>query len=219
MATQPIPPWEPWKTPRKCPRVALLTEVECLASGVIIHGWSENVSTGGLFVLSSQTFEPDTRVIVRLKFPSGYPLECPGCVARAIRGKHMGIQFLELKEEDRKALTDYINKAKHPRRSARIARHVSVVIRWTDPGGNAREEPAQTIDLSRYGCRLACQTRFKVGENLYLWWPEGQRGVHTRAVFRRLGGLGEATEVAVEFLDDGDFWRINFPLDMPTKKR
>ena len=219
MANQSIPPWEPWKASRKFPRVALLTEIECLASGVITHGWSENVSMGGLFVLSGQTFEPDSRVMVRLKFPGGSRLECPGRVARAILGKHMGIQLLELKDEDRKALSDYINKAKHPRRSARIPRQVSVVIRWTDPGGNVREEPAQTIFLSRYGCLLASQTRFKVGESLYVWWPEGQRGVHSCAVFRRLGGLGEAVEVAVEFLDHGDFWGINFPLDMPTKKR
>ncbi len=218
MATRPIPPWEPWKAPRKFPRVALLTEVECQASGVIVHGWSENVSMGGVLVLSSQTFEPDARVIVRLKFPSGCVLECPGRVARAMRAKHMGIHFLELTEEDRKALAAYIHKAKHPRRSARLARQVAVVIRWTDPGGHAREEPAQTINLSRYGCLLTCRTRFKVGEDLYVWWPEGQRGVHARVVFRCLG-LGEAAEVAVEFLDDGDFWGINFPLDMSTKRR
>lgn len=205
-----IPPWEPWKAPRKHLRVLLRAEVQCVANGITINGWSENISMGGLFVLAGQTLDLGTEVAVRLRFPTGYWLECSGSVARATPGKDMGIQFRELKEEDRKELSGYIQKQKDPRRSTRIMRRLSVVLRWTDLEGQAREESAQTLTLSRYGCLLVCQTRFRLGEDLYIWWPEKERGVHVRIVYRRLGGPGNATEMGVEFLGDNDFWGAHF---------
>jgi hypothetical protein len=206
-----IPPWEPWKTPRKHLRVLLRAEVECVATGITINGWSENISMGGLFVLAGQTLDLGTEVAVRLRLPSGYWLECPGSVARATPGKNMGIQFRDLKEEDRKELSGYIQKQKDPRRSARIMQRLSVMLCWTDSGGQPREEQAQTLSLSRYGCLLICETRFRLGDDVYIWWPEKERGVHVRTVYRRLGSHGDATELGVEFLGDNEFWGIHFP--------
>jgi Tfp pilus assembly protein PilZ len=206
-----IPPWEPWKSLRKHLRVLLRAEVQCVAADITINGWSENISMGGLFVLADQTLDLGTEVAVRLRFPSGYWLECPGSVARATPGKNMGIQFRDLKEEDRKELSGYIKKQRDPRRSARLLRRLSVMLRWTDLEGQVREESAYTLTLSRYGCLLTCQTRFRLGDNLYIWWPEGHRGVHVRTVYRRLGGHGDATEMGLEFLGDNDFWGMRFP--------
>jgi hypothetical protein len=186
----------------------LRAEVQCVTTGHTIHGWSENISMGGLFVLTKETLESGTQVAVRMKFPSGYWLECPGLIARVTPGKNMGIQFRELKEADQKELDGYIKKQKDPRRSPRVVRRLDVKLRWTDPGGHDREEPAQTESLSRYGCLLVCHTRFKLGDNLYIWWPERNRGVHVRTVYRRLGAT--ATEMGVEFLGDSDFWGSDF---------
>ncbi|HEV2020905.1 MAG TPA: hypothetical protein VGQ94_00080, partial [Terriglobales bacterium] len=87
---------------------------------------------------------------------------------------------------------------------------LSVMLRWTDLEGQVREESAHTLTLSRYGCLLTCRTRFRLGDNVYIWWPEKERGVHVRIVWRRLGGPGNATEMGVEFLGDNDFWGAHF---------
>ncbi len=105
------------------------------------------------------------------------------------------------------------------RRSGRIARRLTVVLRWKDLDGNPHEDLAETVLLSRYGGLLVCSTRFKSGEEAYLWWPEKQRGSQVRVVYRRLGGSEDLVEVGFEFLDIENFWGIDFPPEKPPWER
>jgi glutaredoxin len=200
--------------PRKHPRVWLDTQVESLASGVTSIGRAENLSVGGLLVYTRQTFDPRTDVVVRFSLPRGHAVEGRGVVAHANRGVRMGIRFTELKEEDRVAIEEFVQAIQpYTRRGPRLARRLSVVLRWRDLEGNEHDEPAETMILTRYGGSLLSPTIFKPGQDIFLWWPERMRGARARIIFRQLGGAGNLAELGFEFVDAENFWGIDFAAD------
>ncbi len=100
------------------------------------------------------------------------------------------------------------------RRSGRMARRVSIVLRWRDSQGKLEEIPAETQVLSQHGCRVVCQTRLKLGEEISVCWPEEHREASARIVFRVLDATRDFVELGFEFLDTENFWRIEFPADI-----
>ena len=102
----------------------------------------------------------------------------------------------------------------YARRSSRIARRLNVTLRWRDPEGNWKEAPAETLQLSQYGCLVACPTSFKPGDDLFLRWPEEQREAQARTVFRLQGAGREFVKLAFEFPHTENFWGIEFPPDL-----
>lgn len=101
------------------------------------------------------------------------------------------------------------------RRSSRIPRRVSVVLRWRDLEGKSKEEPAETTNISRYGCMLACSTAHRLAEELIVHWPEGKRETRARIVWRETSSVQGRVQVGVEFFDVENFWGIDFPPDAP----
>ena len=99
---------------RKSQRVLLVIQVESIATGARSIGRTEDISTGGLRMLTRDTFEPKTTVTIRFNLPPvppGRPVECQGMVVRVQPGAHMAVEFLRLREEDRKAIAEYIEQA------------------------------------------------------------------------------------------------------------
>ena len=96
---------------RKRQRVSLLAQVE---NGNVAHfgiGLVQNISEGGLLVKTPDTFDPKTEVTVRFNLPPiphGRHIECQGMVIHAKPGVHMRIEFLQLKEEHRKAIAEFV---------------------------------------------------------------------------------------------------------------
>ena len=83
-------------------------------SGTVAHfsiGRVQNISEGGLFVKTPDTFDPKTEITVRFNLPP-IPHEChigsKGVVIHAKPGVHMGIEFLQMKEEHRKAIAELV---------------------------------------------------------------------------------------------------------------
>ena len=77
-------------------------------------GRSQDLSEGGLSVLTAETFEPQTEVVVRFNlppYPPGIPIESSGVVVHARPGEQMGVQFLQLSERQREALARYVQQA------------------------------------------------------------------------------------------------------------
>lgn len=209
---QPVPP--PDRPPRRHLRVKLVTQVESHHGGHPSLGRMENISIGGALILSRETLEAGSEVVVRFNLPGGRPIEARSKIARAVPGTQMGIQFLELKEEDRKAIAHLIDEVKpYRRRSARLPRQLGVVVRWHDLEGKDHQEPGETRLLSRHGGMVLLLTGLKPGTDIVVHWPERQRDARARVVFRALGGPGGRAEVAFEFLDPGDFWELEFPED------
>lgn len=201
--------------PRKHPRVSLAAQVESRASRAVAVGRTENISVGGALILSADTFAPGAEVLVRFRLPSGHPIEAPGRVAHARPGVRMGIEFIHLTEEDRKAIADYVQQVQpYTRRSSRIAKQLAVVLRWRDRDGNPREELAETVMLSRHGGLLLSPTSFKPGEDLFLWWPQAEKGAGIRIVFRQLGSAENLAQLGFEFVGVENFWGIDFPSEV-----
>lgn len=211
MEPQASPPPEMRRSPRKHPRVRLVTQVEATSLG---H--TENISEGGMLMITRDTFEPDTEVMFRFNLPNGRTIHGKGLVVHSKPKAQMGIKFMHLKEGDRRAITEFVQEAKpYHRRSARLPRRLQVVLRWVDPEGNLHEEPAETLLVSRYGGLLVSAANFKLGENIIFWWPEKQRGAHAQIIFSRLTETGNLVELGFKFLDVDDFWETAFPED-PT---
>ncbi len=105
------PPTEHWRTPRKHPRAQLLTQVESQTSGATSIGRTENISQGGLLVYTRDTFDASTSVIVRFNLSPGRLIEAQGKVVHVQVGVQMGIQFSQVTDEDRKAITEFVREA------------------------------------------------------------------------------------------------------------
>jgi len=105
------PPDSARRIPRRYPRVRLVTQVESRASGQSSIGRTENISEGGVLVLSRDTFEPETDVIVRFNLAPNQTVQAQGTVVHATPGVSMGIQFVQIKPEDVAAIRDFVNRA------------------------------------------------------------------------------------------------------------
>ncbi len=83
-------------------------------SGTVAHfsiGRVQNISEGGLFVKTPDTFDPTTEITVRFNLPPilhECHVESKGVVIHAKPGVHMGIEFLQMKEEHRKAIAELV---------------------------------------------------------------------------------------------------------------
>ncbi len=110
------------------------------------------------------------------------------------------------------------NVKPYRRRSARVARRLTIVLRWHDLEGNLREEVAETVLLSRHGGMLVCPARLKPDKEVYVWWPEREREAGARVVFLKIGAAEDLSELAFEFVDVGDFWEIEFPPDTAARE-
>lgn len=211
---KPAPDYLPRRAPRRQPRVPLAAHAENVSSGLKASGSVGNISEGGMLMLTRHPFEVGDRLKISFHLPAGQPLAITGIVRHHQPGIQMGIQFVDLNDAHRKAIAEYVKEIKpYARRSARVERRLKVILRWRDLQGNAFEEEAETLVLSKHGGLLVCPARFKAGQDADLWWPEHKKGARIRIVFRRLGRFGNLTEVAFEFVEADDFWDIAFPSD------
>jgi hypothetical protein len=202
------------KQPRRHPRATLDVQVKWEKGGEEGSGQTANVSQGGLLVETSHPFDPDTEVVVRFTLPDGARIEALGTVRHRKAGGQTGLMFVELGQDAQRAIARHVSGVRpYVRRSPRIPRRVAIVLKWRDLQGDDHEESASTLMVSRHGGLAACATRFKPGQDGFLWWPEKNRGSQIRMVFRQLGRLGDLAEIGFEFKDSDNFWQIEFPAE------
>lgn len=84
----------------------LVTQVEGISLGR-----TENISAGGTLIFTRETFEPKTGVTIRFTLPSGRPIQATGVVVHSKPGVSMGIQFRWLKDDDLKAIEEFVQQA------------------------------------------------------------------------------------------------------------
>ena len=70
---------------------------------------------------------------------------------------------------------------------------------------------ADTIVICRHGGLLSTRARLSVNEEIFIWWPDGKRGTNARVVHRRTTGTHGLFEMGFEFLQDFNFWGLDFP--------
>ncbi len=59
---------------------------------------------------SRDTFDPQTNVIVRFSLASGHTIQAEGVVIHSLLGVHMGIKFIQLKDDDRKVIEHFVKQ-------------------------------------------------------------------------------------------------------------
>jgi PilZ domain-containing protein len=171
-------------------------------------GTTEDIAIGGLGARCDTPPPNFTELDLRFNLPTGTSIRTRGIVRYVLPGR-FGVQFTGLPQEARQALEEYTHKALgYVRRGGRVAKRLHVTLRSMTSAVGC-EELAETVILSRNGGRLVCRARFKIAEELLLYWPERHREAHVRVVFRQLCGPGELTDLGIAFLkDDLNFWGL-----------
>lgn len=196
----------PYRCTRVHPRLKLATPVQIQAGELSFLCKSEDISVGGLQARYPQPPPPLTQLRLLFNLPNGTSVNT-AAIVRYARADRFGVQFLGLSNGTHVALHEYARRTLgYTRRGNRIAKRFTVTLRSALSG--LGDELAETVVLSRNGGRLVCRMRFKIGEELRLYWPRQNRAAQIRVVFRRLGGIVDLTEVGFEFLDADDFWQM-----------
>jgi hypothetical protein len=92
----------------------------------------------------------------------------------------------------------------------RLTRRMHVTVRKPAEPQSAIQM-ADTIAISRHGGLLSTYARFDVGDEMFLWWPDGKRGIIARIVHRRHAATAGLNEIGFEFLHTVNFWGLEFP--------
>ena len=64
--------------------------------------------------------------------------------------------------------------------------------------------------LSRYGCKVVCVGRAKLGTEVFVIHPTRGKSMRARVVYREVMGTTEFC-LALEFIGSENFWQIDFP--------
>src|SRR3972149_4761917 len=126
-----------------------------------------------MLVLTRDTFKAGSEVVVRFNLSGGAHVEAAARVMHTKPGEQMGIQFVDLPDEARRAIAAYVQEVKpYNRRSVRLVRRISLFLRWQDSEGNLREEVVETRLWSRYGGMVLAEVSLKPGTDVVPAWPE-----------------------------------------------
>lgn len=194
---------------RKHPRIPLLTPVDVRGPKRFLAN-TGNVSLGGILAETPETFAPDTTIWVRFNLPTGQTVSTEAVVVHAAPGKAMGLRFVSLPAGAMEAITQFASRViNHTRRGLRVPRRTHIMLRRSFED-SAQSEMAETILVSRYGGLAICRADFAVDDRLYLWWPEREKGIEVRVVFRHELGSAGLAELAFEFVDAENFWEMEF---------
>ena len=97
---------------RKYRRVRLTTEVQCVARGREDTLVTMDVSLGGLLIATKRPYPANSEIDVTFPLPFvGLHVFCRGEVSYTIKGRCMGIRFLEMSEESHLALKQFVAQA------------------------------------------------------------------------------------------------------------
>ena len=98
---------------RGSPRAILIVQVEFKTTRDYTLGHSQDISEGGLLVVTPETVESRSEVVLRFNLPPYTPgvfIESQGVVTHVQPGKSLGIQFLRLKDAQREAIAKFVRQ-------------------------------------------------------------------------------------------------------------
>jgi len=71
-----------------------------------------NISAGGLFINTEEPIRAGTRMVVRFELPNKHRVIAVSRVCYARKGRGLGVEFLNLDEEDRDEIQAFIGALK-----------------------------------------------------------------------------------------------------------
>jgi hypothetical protein len=168
---------------RREPRVALSSEVDCELEHGHVRWRFADISAGGMFIDVYDPLPPGT--LFRLRFQ----LDPPPIAARAqvhyVQPRiGMGVEFVELAQEDRERIREIVDRMfvtgrqrgdATLRRSARVLVHIPVKVGAANGADGIRfDEDAAIVKLSKNGGCISTSRPVALGDKLRLFTSSGR---------------------------------------------
>ena len=96
------------------------------------------------------------------------------------------------------------------RRSGRLQKRIPITLRW-QTGCDFEDYAAETMVLSRYGCKVVCAGRAKLGAEIFVMNPERSKSIRARVLYREVTPSSAHVALALEFIGSDNFWQMDFP--------
>jgi hypothetical protein len=198
---------------RKYPRINVNTPVIVSSNASSCLGQTENISLGGALVFCGSSFQPMEHNRLRFNLPTGISVTATCKLVHQQNNARLGFEFVDIDPAMRSELGSFLQKlSTHARRGARIPKRFSVAL--SRDAKSEIDQLAETMLISRWGGLMVCRGTFRMGQSVYLWWPQGKRGADARVVMHRRGNHAGVVEVGFEFTNHDNFWGIDFPKDV-----
>jgi hypothetical protein len=170
---------------RRRPRADLFQEISIAGGGVVSRSQVADVSVGGMFVdVFRIVFPIGSFVTVRFPLRTGEAhIVLQAEVHYVQPGIGMGLRFLDLSDDDRERITEYVEEAIRlkrsgappVRKSSRVSVTVPVRVRGARTSGPGFDEQARIVTLSKHGACLVTGQRVDVGMKLMVETKAGHR--------------------------------------------
>jgi hypothetical protein len=196
---------------RASTRVRFATTVRIESGGRSCEGNSVNVSLGGMMVAcKNHGFHPLEHVLLTFEIEKGFFAELPAQIIHARSGEYFGVRWLDLPTEYAQILTRRTTMpAIEHRRSDRLAQRFFLELKWND-GSRERNEPAETVLISKHGCLLLARSDFSVGQHVQLEWREKRLSATARVAYSEPTLDGDLNKIALEFETANELWGQDF---------
>lgn len=196
---------------RASTRVRFATTVRIESGGRSCEGNSVNVSLGGMMVAcKNHGFHPLEHVLLTFEIEKGFFAELPAQIIHSRQGEYFGVRWLDLPTEYVQILTRRTTiPAAEQRRSDRLAQRFFLELLWND-GSRERNEPAETVLISKHGCLLLTRSDIPVGQHVELEWREKQLSAAARVAYSEPTLDGDLNKIALEFETANELWGQDF---------
>lgn len=167
---------------RRHARVDLFQEIVCEDGGVEARSGVADVSVGGMFVdMPHAWFPSGSRISARFALRAGEPpISALGEVHYVQDGIGMGIRFVELRDEERERIAEFVEESMRRkgqgaplRKSARVFVEVPVRVRGAGASGAVFDERTSIVTLSKHGACLVCGHVRDVGTKVLIETARG----------------------------------------------
>ncbi|MFQ5723629.1 MAG: PilZ domain-containing protein [Terriglobia bacterium] len=114
MEEQPVSPKPSYPTGadrRTAKRASLVTQIRTSSGGQTLVGYSRDISIGGVFVETEDPPEKGSELALRFRLAPDSPIrEARATVVYRLPGEGMGLRFLDLPDELRQAIEQFVTQ-------------------------------------------------------------------------------------------------------------
>ncbi len=172
----------PGEEKRKDKRVSLLQEIECIGVEGRFRKRLADISVGGMFIDSLTAFPSGEVITLSFRLPhSDEPIEVTAKVVYVQERIGTGVQFLDLKSEDREKIQEFVDRLSSKKRSlggelgtaSRVLVNIPVTLTGTDTLGASFEGKATILTLARNGASIRTDRELDLNMIIFLRMPNG----------------------------------------------
>ncbi len=215
-------PNKPDEDRRRHRRLTLIREIEYEVKGGKVQKRLADLSVGGMFIDTQKPLQPGSILTVRVRLPNYHePVVATAEVKYAHEGIGMGVQFLDLKPEDREKIEKLVEKLYSQimppdqglpyKKSSRISVNVPVTIKGMERNGAGFMDNATIVSLSKNGASLLTDRDLEIGMTLFLYTANGLEFKSSIVWIGNKATAGTKCEVGIQCRDLAQALGFNLP--------